>query len=228
MHGMNIDGMTGRRVAMAAGLACVSVGLGCTNRVLTIERAEYINTRPQSQGEPLEVDVVTVVPEDFEGDHAEINERLKPGGGITSKEWFANRPTKESYVAEADTRFKIPKERILSFTATTDKSAIWGKRVGPPVQGTKIDKRAIVVKEVPAPSDLWAEDAAIYVFCRFKAVDGTDLPSPPAVFHKVGNYRREISVKIDKEDVAVTSQRHGGSDQAADAEEEEKPEEGDE
>lgn len=172
-------------------LACP--GCACGEKKMSLTRDEYINSemyidRPVADrtGAPLEVNVVLVYPDDLKKD---VNSQLKPGSGITSKEWFEKRPK-----AAADpARFDLPRSQILLFTNDSD---YYGERKGPALQGTKVASPDPALLTFKFERGLNDENAVIYVFGRFTDKDGYLLPVPPAMFQAPGKYPDELSVHI--------------------------------
>ncbi len=205
--------MRRRLGAVLAGL-CLAAMLagGCSARHLTIVQDDYVNTgmqvmRPEKDrtGEPLEVDIVCVYPEDLK-----YNDGLRPDS-ITSREWFEMRPQgdyKNSKDA-ADKRFRLPKDRILVLCREGD--AGYGRRIGPCLRGGKLDKRQVVYNVGFASAKLFDADSVIYVFGRFTDDKGNVLPVPPAVFSPPGKYRADISVRVGvrPEQVKVSERTRG-------------------
>jgi len=177
-----------------------AVSAGCS-RSLTIEQDEYVNTAmhqardPQNQtGEPLEVVIVCVAPRDLK---KQGNERLKPGAGITSREWYQKGPKPGDTVEMENNegRFRLPGNQI--YLLTNDTESAYGKQIGAALRGGKLDGK--IVKKQNIDFKFWSlhdSDAVIYVFGKFTDKDGNVLPVPPAKFHPPGAYESNVSIKI--------------------------------
>ena len=179
-------------MALAAMAAC-----GCA-RTLRVTCDAVINTGFQPNGSPLNVDVVSVFPHDLRGKHAEVNEFLKPGSGITADVWFARKPTRESRRNDEDTsHFQIDRAQILSFT-DKKKEDVYGRYLGGQILGRKYwspGKNNILVSDVPA-KDIFDDHSVIYVFCRFTDEKGNVLPTQPATFAPVGSFESQLAVHV--------------------------------
>ena len=179
-------------------LFVAAAGPGCA-REMTIIQADYINTGMYKQahrGEPLELNIVSVYPRDLKND---ANERLRPGSGITSKEWFADRPqpgdTKD--MEDRDGRFWLKNNQVFLLT---DSRKIYGKRVHPALRGAVRDKKKEVVVEFEFAGDLHHDESVIYVFAKFTDPNGDVLPVRPAVLHPPGAYTHELTVEVGVDD----------------------------
>jgi len=187
------------------GILCVCVAAGssgCTARLLTISQDEYINTKPYVDrergartGDPMEVDIVCVLPADLDDP---ANELLRPGSGITSDVWYKKRPTQPG--GGGDT-FNLPSGQIHLFT---DRRDIYGVRAGSRLKGSVADQKEKFVVRVPFGSafgsELFSSRSAIYVFPRFLDKEGRVLPVKPVVFSPPGAWTKNISVKIGVDD----------------------------
>lgn len=172
---------------------------GCSSRSITIQQDPYINNGMQCDrsagertGEPLELNVVMVYPDDLKDVR---NDRLRPGSGITSQEWFSRRPQPGDTVdAESGANFRLKPEQI--FLLTND-SAVYGKRIGQALRGASLDGAS--VSKGGIDFDNWASGdskSVVYVFGRFTDKNGSVLPVPPAVFNPPGAYPKELVVKV--------------------------------
>jgi len=175
--------------------ACAAVvSTGCSARLLTISQDPYINTKPYTDrergartGDPLEVNIVCVLPADLEDS---ANELLRPGSGITSDVWYKKRPTQAGGGGD---RFNLPSGQIHLFT---DRRDVYGVRAGSRLKGSVADQKDKFVVKVPFGKDLFDKRSAIYVFPRFLDKEGRVLPVKPVVFSPPGAWTRNISVKI--------------------------------
>ncbi|MBN2559720.1 MAG: hypothetical protein JXQ75_02155 [Phycisphaerae bacterium] len=201
---------------VALSVLVLASACGCSDRVMTITRDDHINTVFDPSGSPLSVDIVSVLPNDLKGDKLELNRLLLPEGGITSDVWFDHKPTKESMQDPPShpDRFCIHRDQILSFT-DEPKQDVYGRVVGGQIQGKAYAKKhgeeKIVVPRVLA-RDIFDEHAVIYVFCKFTNASGEVQRTNPAMFHSVGDYRREIAVHIGQTSIERTSKRVYGRD----------------
>jgi hypothetical protein len=188
----------GRGILLAAGFYAWTGAGGCA-RVLTITQSDHVNTAihinrpaPDRTGEPLEIDIVSVRAKDLKH---EANGRLAPGSGITSEEWFRNRPIPgdKADMQNRGTRFWLPKSQILLMTYDKE---YYGQRIGDPLRGAAIDKAKDIRKTFDFPGDLHDEKSVIYVFGKFIDSKGGVLPVPAAEFHPPGAYTRDLFVRI--------------------------------
>ena len=188
--------VNGRILLVAA--VCAWAAGGCA-RVLTIAQGDYVNTaihinRPVGSrtGEPLEINLVSVRAKDLKH---EANGRLAPASGITSEEWFRNRPIPgdKADMQNRGTRFWLPKSQILLMTYDKE---YYGQRIGDPLRGAATDKAKEIRKTFDFPGGLHDEQSVIYVFGKFIDSKGQVLPVPPAVFHPPGAYTRDLSVRV--------------------------------
>lgn len=189
-------------VAGALAAACAALGTaGCSDRILTIDVADFIAKTPgQPNGTPIEVDIVCVLPSDFKKDLKERNKDLLPGSTITSEQWFQNKPTKESMTNPAGgARYQIPSERIISYA---EKPELYGKYAGGRIRGAKAGGQArfSCSKTIPV-KDIHDSQSAIYVFARFPG-----KTTSPAVFSPIGAYTRDIAVYIGEDGVYRSSE----------------------
>jgi hypothetical protein len=174
---------------------------GCS-RELTITQGPYINTAgdilrgrsPEDQtGKPLEINIVCVYESDLK---KPANDRLKPGSGITSREWYEARPQPGDNVdtEEAHPRFRLPDDQV--YLLTNDRT-YYGKRIGAAMRGSKIDGFEKLVKEFDYST--WSvhdDNAVIYLFARFSDDKDLVLPVPPATFNPPGAYKEDLFVHI--------------------------------
>lgn len=189
--------------------ACLALGLsGCSERILRIDCEKVINTGFQSIGAPLSVDVVSVFPCDLSGDEEEVNELLRFDAGagtepITADVWFKRKPTRESMGKEEPndwdrSLFRIDSGQIISFT-DLDKDEVYAKpkNVHGQTLGKKYWPKGQRYYEVKVPiDDIWDDRSVIYVFGRFTDKDGNVLRTKPAVFWKVGDWKRGLEVLV--------------------------------
>lgn len=185
------------RAGMLVGVAFASCGiLGCPARSLMVTQDPYINnamhrnlSESERTGDPLEVSIVCVYPEDLE---KPANQALRPGQNITCKGWYDHRPEASG---GAD-RFDLARNQIHLLTDAAPSQA-FGQKKGPALKGAVRDGRS----EVPVPGikferKLHSANSVIYVFPRFIDKNGEVLPVPPAVFNPPGAYSSGLSVKI--------------------------------
>lgn len=183
-----------RRFLLIAAGATALWGASCS-RELTITQADHINTamyRGGSRGEPLEVNVVCVTKKDL--DRPE-NQRLSPGSGITSDEWYARRPIpgdKPDQESRGD-RFWLPSNQILLLT---DDKESYGATKGVRLRGAQVDKKDHVTLKFSFPGGLHDDESVIYVFPKFIGPDGKVLGVRPAKFHPPGAYKEDLFVEI--------------------------------
>jgi hypothetical protein len=186
--------------------AAASGSVGCAARTLTITQDDRINNamhlhRPPAQrtGEPLEVSIVCVYPKDLE---RAGNEGLRHGSGITSKDWYDNRPLRAGVDGA---HFSLPSDQIHLLT---NEAQAYGKKRGPALQGAIVDGTS--EKKVAGIKFSWTQlhrrDSVIFVFPKFIGPDGEVLPVKPAVFNPPGAYGRNLRVKIGVEE---SRGRHG-------------------
>lgn len=181
-------------VTLAPGLLSL-MQLGCGDRTLTISQDRYINTamhlhRPLAEqtGDPLEVNIVCVSPEDLEKTE---NDRLKPGSGITAKEWYAHRP---EVGGQQPGKFWLPSDQIYLLTNMT---GLCGTVKGPSLAGSVEDGVAQkVVRGIKLPKKPGHRQSVIYVFPKFIGPDAMVLPTPPAVFNPPSAYPNNLAVEI--------------------------------
>lgn len=197
--GSSAAGRGGWKLAALAafGLTCWP---GCaTTKTLTINRDDYINSgmhvdRPLGDrtGEPLDVAVVLVYPSDLKND---ANLRLKSDSGISCKEWYEKRPLPgdDPAAVGGNPRFRLKQSQIFLFTNDTQ---YYGQRVGPALNGVKVDPQAAVVN-FDFKEGANDPHATIYVFGRFNGTEpGSVLAVAPAAFRKPGSYPKALAVRI--------------------------------
>ena len=167
----------------------VVASTGCVARTLTITQQDYINTgMGRATGEPLEVAVVCVYPKDLKN---KVNDKLKPGVGITAKEWFEREPGSDG----GGQPFSISPEQIYLLT---DRKGASGINRGGLLHGAA-DKG---IKQVQIPRirfkwwNLHRNNSVIYVFPRFIGPDGKVLAVKPAMFNPPGRYRSKLFCEI--------------------------------
>ncbi len=189
-------------VAVLAGFVVAYAALvstGCAARTLTITQDDRINTavhrhRPEGErtGDPLKVTIVCVYPKDLE---REENQGLKPGSGITCKDWYANQPVRGGSVGG---RFKVPPEQIY---VLTNESEVYGNKKWRALQGAIRDgTKQVEVSGIRFRTKLYGRNSVIYVFPKFIGPAGEVLPVPPAVFSPPGAYASRLGVKIGVEE----------------------------
>src|SRR6266446_1668302 len=133
-------------------LGAVALISGCDYRYITIERGTAVNTGKDPKGVPLNIDVVLVSPKDLSGDNLDYNRDLLPGSKITSREWFAKKPTAKSWGDKNDRdHYRIPPKQIYSYT---DAQHAYGVVAGEPIRGTVYNDRQLAVLKVPSPGDI--------------------------------------------------------------------------
>ena len=182
------------RVPLWMLLGPVSLSWGCAARTLTIYQEDRINTamhlhRPRADqtGDPLEVDIVCVYPDDLDKPE---NERLKPGSSITAKDWYDLRPTG----IHDGRHFVLPESQI--FLLSNEKT-VYGRLKGPALRGAIEDgshKRK--VKGIQFKRKLHSRKSVVYVFPKFIDKNGEVLPVRPVRFCPPGAYARNLFVKI--------------------------------
>ncbi|GMU22014.1 MAG: hypothetical protein AMXMBFR13_21020 [Phycisphaerae bacterium] len=183
-------------------LAGCLMATGCS-RTLTITQDNVINTAQQIEdgidtkdhtGAPLELTAVCVYPKDLKN---EANDRLKPGSGITAKEWYERRPLPGDRVDMEAThnRFRLPKNQVFLMT---DSSEVYGSRIGSWLRGAQLDgAKPIVKKGIEFDSFALHDDlAVIYIFPKFTRKGGEVLPVQPVVFHPPGAYEKDVYIRI--------------------------------
>ena len=173
---------------------------GCAARTLNVSQGDRINNAmhhdrhpDQRTGDPLEVTIVCVHPADLE---REANRGLKPGSGITCKDWYDHRPVR---AGGGEGRFDLPSEQVFLLT---NEAQFYGTKLGPALNGALKDgKSEIVIKGIPFQSmKLHSRDSAIYVFPKFIGPDWNVLPVKPAEFSPPGAYASRLTVKIGVDD----------------------------
>ena len=183
---------------MLVGIGFASCGiLGCPARSLTITQDAYINNAmhrnlPEGErtGDPLEVSIVCVYPEDLE---KPANQALRPGQNINCKGWYDHRPEASGAVAD---RFDLSRNQIYLLT-DGGSAQVFGQKKGPALKGAVRDGRGqVVVSGIKFERKLHGANSVIYVFPRFIDKNGEVLPTPPAVFNPPGAYTSGLSVKI--------------------------------
>lgn len=164
------------------------VCVGC-QRHMTIKQAPYINTarlwdQPRDSGYPLEVNVVVVTAKDLKNP---VNDRLRPGGGITSDIWYSHRPQQNDRwdLPELVTgRFQLPSSQIYLYT---NERQYYGEHRGPALRGSVTDGRSEVKLSIKSGG------SCVYVFPKFIGRDHNVLPVPPAIFDPP---RGDLTVEI--------------------------------
>jgi hypothetical protein len=196
-----------RNLVLVASLGITVTALSGCGKELVITQDQYINTArhkdlpPEDRtGEPLEVNVVYVYPQDLKH---EANGRLSPDKSITSQEWFADRPkpgdTKDTPSRES--RFWIPKEQILLLNNPPADSS-YGIHVGNRPRGAAYDKSEEVLRrKLDFKGSMGSDRSVIYVFAKFIDAQGRIMPKPPAKFNPPGDYDKELRVRIRGEDL---------------------------
>lgn len=179
-------------------LAVLVLGIlpGCSDRVITISQHSRINTamhrhraREMQTGDPLELAIVCVYPEDLKKSE---NDRLKPGSGLTSVDWYQHRPT--GVGGQQAGRFWIPSSQIYLLTNEKD---LVGRVKGPALGGATED--GWTEKKfggIAFSKKLHHKDSVIYVFPKFIGPTGDVLPVKPVMFHRPGAYRRNLFIEI--------------------------------
>ncbi len=172
--------------AILAVLFAVTLSTGCT-RELIIRQDPLINTGmnrydEQFLGEPLEVTVVCVYPNDFKDN--DVNYWLLPDAELTSETFYEKRRSRE---------IKLPPDQILVFTNDRD---VYGKKVGKRLQGARIEGRAERSVKIAFKGPASHKNSVIYVFPKFIGPDGKVLQVAPAKFHPPGKYPSTLRVHI--------------------------------
>ena len=190
----------GKALAALVGLVGLAGAAGGCARQLTITQDDYVNNamqidrRPEDRtGEPLEVNIVCVYPDDLSDPR---NERLRGTSAITSDEWFARRPVPgdQADLGGPTGRFRLLEEQIFLLT---NERYFYGQRIGAALRGAKQDGRTLVKGGIEFnPYVLHSGSAVIYVFGRFTDKEGKVLAVPPAVFHPPGAFGNKLAVKI--------------------------------
>jgi hypothetical protein len=185
-----------RRWAWSGAALLLVTTTGCA-RSLTIRQDKYINTAPyanrsadQQTGDPLELTVVVVYPDDLK--HPE-NELLKPDSKITAKDWEDRRPLHGQ--AGGSGRFVIPQEQIFLLT---NAERYYGRKIGNALRGAAHDGDKPLIKSGIALNWGHVHDSntVIYVFPRFIGRDGSVLPALPAEFNPPGAYTSALEVQV--------------------------------
>lgn len=199
------------RWIIVAAMGFLALGVaGCENRTIAVDREKFINTRADPKGYPVSIDIVSVYPSDLKD---AANKDLMPTGpGITADLWFARKPTRESMSRKDDVQnFRLGEEQIHSYT-DEDNKTIYGRRKGGKIIGTDASSGNIVISRsqgLPV-RDIFSSEAAIYVFAKFTDKNGKVLPSRPAVFWRVGDFKEELAVRIKGESIERTTKRSTG------------------
>lgn len=177
----------------AVGMLLIGVA-GCGDITLSITQHKFINNaayphRPVDErtGDPLEVNIVCVLPDDLEKPE---NNRLKPGSGITSREWYDQRPTHGGQEAQ---KFSLPSEQIYVLSNT---QGVYGVPKGQALQGAAEEKPERIVAGIKFPKKFGHRNSVIYVFPRFIGPDYEIIPTPPVAFNPPSKYGRSLAVEI--------------------------------
>lgn len=193
-----------RGVGLLLGLAAVALS-GCASKELVITQAEYVNTGMGPSGEPLELHIVYVHPEDLK--HA-ANGRLAPESGITSDVWFRDKPqpgdTKD--MSGRGSRLWLPEDQILLLN-NPPADISYGTHVGNRARGAAYDKSEMVVRRNLAIKGRGKTPTVVYVFPKYIDSRGQIMPKRPAKFHPVGDYGDELRVRIGGEDLEVSGRK---------------------
>ncbi len=186
-----------RRYGLLGGcLLVMAMQAGCAARTISIYQDPYINTAAQANrapadrtGEPLELAIVCVYPDDLKNPQ---NELLRPTSSITSRDWFERRP---QLGMENQSAFDLPKDRVYVMTIADD---VYGRKIGSALRGAKLDGEAPIQKKAIEFDSfkLRDSDSVIYVFGKFLDSAGNYLPVPPAKYNPPGAYIHKLSVKI--------------------------------
>jgi len=182
--------------ALAGSVLLATLGGGC-GRSLTIHQDPYINTAAQANrpadrrtGEPLELAIVVVYPDDVK---KAGNEALRADSKITAKDWYERRPQLGG--AQTGQRFDLPKEQVY---VLTNDDAVFGRHIGSALRGATLDGANPIRKSNIALKWDRVHDShtVIYVFPKFIGRDGSVLPVAPARFCPPGAYKADLNVKI--------------------------------
>lgn len=183
-------------VAACALSALVLAATGCSStRTLRVTQEEYVNTGmswrlpPENRtGDPLEVSVVWVLPEDLENP---VNRDLRPESGITTKIWYERRP--ELGAQPGSGKFEIPAGQIF---VLADQEGIYGTRLGCRLHGAhqKQKHTETLTYQFKVPSVFG--DPIVYVFPKFVGEGGELLPVPPAVYTPPESRNNMFAVQI--------------------------------
>ncbi len=167
----------------------VAASTGCAARTLTITQADYINTAMgKPTGDPLRVAIVCVYPKDLKN---EVNDRLRPGTGITAKEWFEREPGSSG----SGRPFNISSKQVYLLTNRKD---AWGIIKRGALHGADSEGSA-QVKITGIKFNGWklhSRNSVIYVFPEFIGPDLEVLPVKPAIFRPPGKYTRKLFCEI--------------------------------
>jgi len=187
-------------VALAAALFS-----GCASKELVITQAEYINTAMSPSGEPLELAIVYVYPEDLK--HP-ADGALAPDSGITADRWFRDRPlpgdTKD--MSGRGSRFWLPEDQILLLN-NPPVDTTYGTHVGNRPRGAAYDKSEVVLRRNLAVKGRGKNPSVIFVFAKYIDSRGQVMPKRPAKFHPVGDYGNELRVRIGGEELEISGRK---------------------
>lgn len=188
---LGLDGV-GRSGLMLLFLGVVVAGTGC-QRTLRIYQDDYINTAPVADrprdaqtSVPLQLDLVVVYPDDLENP---VNERLRPGAGITAKDWYERRPGSGKEHA-----FELPKEQVHVIGSDRE----WGRNLAPAIRGRVLDRSdPIVIKDLKIKwSHAGDHDSVLYIFPRFIDERGGVLPVPPVEVSPPNKHGSDLAIKV--------------------------------
>lgn len=172
--------------ALGGCIAVCTASTGCATRAVSIRQEALINTAYIAEGEPLEVTVVCVHPDDLEN---QVNQPLAPGSNINSKVWYERRPTLSGSNSNP---FVLAQDRIFVFTDDPE-DQVWGRKLGPSLRGADQDGRSLIQTSIPFRDTFWRSGSVIYVFAAFSGPDGV-IPAAPAIFP--GHHRAKIAIAI--------------------------------
>lgn len=187
-------------------LAALMAG-GCGgDRKITFVQDDYINTgvhcdrarAEERTGEPLDVSIVCVTPADMKKqvDGVNVNHNLRAASGLTSADWYERCPI-SGRPEESKSRFAISPEQIYVLTNDTNQARLFGTRVGPALNGAKIDGQAKTIETpIVFKGSQSSDDSIIYVFAKFKDRNGRVLPAPPVKFQPPSRYKGDLRVRI--------------------------------
>jgi len=199
--------LLGRWVLWVGGFAVALPMFGCA-RQLTITQDPYINTamhggrKPDGRtGEPLEVNVVCVYPQDLDKPE---NAQLAPSFAITSDMWYAKRPT---HGGAEPGKFELPPQQVYLFTEATN---VYGKKVGPRLKGAVADGKAEISLSggINFEGPYHNDRSVIYLFPKFVDAGGNVLSVPPVKWHPPGAFTHNLFCKIGVRDPAGAAEQY--------------------
>lgn len=188
LNGLAITRSPGICAALGVLIAVSAASSGCSTRAVSITQANLINNANIRDGEPLEVTVVCVHPDDLENPD---NQLLQSGSTINSKVWYQRRPSL-SGSGSGITPFQLIPDRIFVFT-DDQQSEVYGTKLGAALRGADHDGRSLITRKISSRDGFWRSGSVIYVFAAFSGPEGV-LPVAPATF--AGHQKATIDVEI--------------------------------